>query len=50
MASLTLKVKFTRSNQTKTLRFRAQMTVAEAIRLISQREVRRAVRRVAQPV
>ncbi len=39
MASLTLKVKLPKNNQSKTLRFRANMTVAEAMRMIAQHEV-----------
>jgi hypothetical protein len=39
MASLTLKVKLPKSNQSKTLRFRANMTIAEAARMIAQHEV-----------
>ena len=38
MASLTLKVQF-KSGQSKTLRFRANMSIAEAARMIAQREV-----------
>jgi hypothetical protein len=40
MASLTLKVKLPKSNQSKTLRFRANMTIAEASRMIAQHEVK----------